>query len=105
MNFKFYQHLTPDVITPVWPEKTDATYPVSIAVGVIVLQPKESLNFWGTEGHCKKFKGNCRKRPCNTVPAPSSSLPESSGFASHKPNPKKNLASCRVNQILSTKRK
>ena len=57
---------------------------------------KESLIFLRrTEGHCKKFKGNCRKPPCNTVPAPSSSLPKSSGFASHKPN-RTNLASDRA---------
>ena len=37
MNFKFYQHLTLHVITPVWPGKTDATYPVGIVLGVFVL--------------------------------------------------------------------
>ena len=37
MNLKFYQHLTLHVITPVWPQKTDATYPVSIVLGVFVL--------------------------------------------------------------------
>ena len=56
---------------------------------------KKALIFRGAEGHCKKLKGNCRKPPCNTVPASSSSLPKSSGFASHKPNPT-NLASDRA---------
>ena len=37
MNFKFYPHLTLHVITPRMARKTDATYPVSIVLGVSVL--------------------------------------------------------------------
>ena len=36
MNFKFYQYLNLHVITPIWPEISDATYPVTIVLGVFI---------------------------------------------------------------------
>ena len=46
MNFKFYQHLILHLITPVWLGKTDATYLVSIVLGVFVLATFFSRQFF-----------------------------------------------------------